>query len=617
MQFKQFLRITTASALAAGAGLAGLAVASPAHAAGGSCTVAGTTVTCVYAYTGTEQTFTVPQNVSQVQVTAVGASGASGSFAGPPSYLASTGGAGGVGAIASSALSVTAGSVLYVEVGGTSTNAGADPARMWLVPGGWNGGGGGVFGPGGGASDIRTLPRTDAATLGSRLLVAGGGGGGGFSHPSANGGAAGQDGSPTPQGGGAGSLTAGGTGGTAMGSGGNCGSGTPGSLGQGGGGATFSGGGGGGGGYYGGGQGSDICISTYGGGGGGSSLVPAGGTVALAAVGTAPSIAISFTGAAPTGFTADTPPALGVTGSAYGPYTYAADGIPGPTYTIATGALPPGLALDAASGVLSGVPTSSGTYTFAVAATNPLGTVVSRTATLTVRAAPQTTACTPPTTAVAAAPYGPYAFAATGFPAPAFAVTSGALPPGLTLDAATGSLAGTPSTAGTYTFAVTATNAMGSAACPSVTITVHPALVITSGGTLSGGTVGAAYTATLTATGGDGSPYVWSLAPGSTLPPGLTLTGNTITGTPTQAGTYAFTVSVNDPVTQTLTLTIAAAPTPTPTAAPSDPGAVVETGGHAVDAGSTTAAWFWALTAAVGIALAAVTVVIARRRDDA
>jgi len=80
--------------------------------------------------------------------------------------------------------------------------------------------------------------------------------------------------------------------------------------------------------------------------------------------------------------------------------------------------------------------------------------------------------------------------------------------------------------------------------------------------TLPPATVGAAYPVTLQATGGT-PPYTWSLNPGSSLPPGLGLSPDgTIGGTPTQAGTFSFTVKVTDsstPVqtdTQALSLTI-------------------------------------------------------------
>lgn len=76
-------------------------------------------------------------------------------------------------------------------------------------------------------------------------------------------------------------------------------------------------------------------------------------------------------------------------------------------------------------------------------------------------------------------------------------------------------------------------------------------------------TVGEHYRAAFTATGGLGAPYEWSLAPGTTLPDGLTLSADgVLSGTPTEAGTSQVTVSVDDPVTKRYTLVIEAAAGP-------------------------------------------------------
>ena len=90
-----------------------------------------------------------------------------------------------------------------------------------------------------------------------------------------------------------------------------------------------------------------------------------------------------------------------------------------------------------------------------------------------------------------------------------------------------------------------------------------PALTILTG-SLSNGTVGVAYSQTLTATGGT-SPYIWALSSG-TLPSGLSLSSNgVISGTPNAAATSTVTVQVTDTstpaliATKALTVTVTAA----------------------------------------------------------
>jgi hypothetical protein len=98
----------------------------------------------------------------------------------------------------------------------------------------------------------------------------------------------------------------------------------------------------------------------------------------------------------------------------------------------------------------------------------------------------------------------------------------------------------------------------------------QPADLVVTSSTLPAGTAGEGYAATLVATGGT-APYAWTLAIG-TLPPGLSLDGQvgTITGTPTQAGTWVVTVQATDAqspaavAVRELTLLIASAPQPDP-----------------------------------------------------
>jgi hypothetical protein len=148
----------------------------------------------------------------------------------------------------------------------------------------------------------------------------------------------------------------------------------------------------------------------------------------------------------------------------------------------------------------------------------------------------------------------------------AWAVISGALPPGLTLDSVTGIISGTPTASGLFAFSVSLTDT--SVPAPSVafrnlSITIATPLVITST-SLADGVVGLPYTQTLSATGGNAND-TWTLSSGS-LPPGLSLSSaGVISGTPTAAtaGT-SFTVQVQDTgtpqqtKTQLLTIRIAA-----------------------------------------------------------
>jgi hypothetical protein len=84
----------------------------------------------------------------------------------------------------------------------------------------------------------------------------------------------------------------------------------------------------------------------------------------------------------------------------------------------------------------------------------------------------------------------------------------------------------------------------GSAASGTASVTVWPAVAITTGATLPTALVGQAYAQALTASGGTGS-YTWRMAPGSSAPSGLSLsTTGTLSGTPTAGGTYGFTAEV-------------------------------------------------------------------------
>ena len=285
-------------------------------------------------------------------------------------------------------------------------------------------------------------------------------------------------------------------------------------------------------------------------------------TGALTVVVVGPQIAPTFSSA--------TPPSTAVENSSY-LYTFAADGNPAPQYGLASGSLPPGLALDPVTGTLAGAPGTPGRYTFTVSATNGVGTpAVTGPLTIQVTAAPvapQLTAASPNTAATVGATYD-YSFAASGNPSPVFTVSSGALPPGVVLDRVSGRLSGSPTTAGAYTFQVSAGNGVGSPAVSApITITVSAAPTVpsfTAAAPDPDATVGTAYRYTFTA---DGSPSpVFAVATGA-LPPGLTLAATgAVSGTPTSVGTHTFSVSAENSrgraVTGALTITVRPRPEP-------------------------------------------------------
>jgi hypothetical protein len=151
-------------------------------------------------------------------------------------------------------------------------------------------------------------------------------------------------------------------------------------------------------------------------------------------------------------------------------YAFAATGTPPPTYSVGSGALPPGLSLDPVTGLLSGTPASYGLFSFTVIASNGVAIpVTTPLLTMNVLATPVFTASSPPTPATVDSFYA-YTFAASGNPAPTFTVTAGTLPPGLALQASSGVLSGYPGTVGTFTFTVSASNGVGTA--PSVPVTL-------------------------------------------------------------------------------------------------------------------------------------------------
>ena len=141
--------------------------------------------------------------------------------------------------------------------------------------------------------------------------------------------------------------------------------------------------------------------------------------------------------------------------------------------------------------------------------------------------------------------YAGYTFTASGGTPPLSWSESGPLPPGLQLSTS-GELSGDPATAGTYPITLTVTDSSMPTLTAHVAVSLQvkdSAIAIAPAGPPAG-TVTYAYNFVFTANGGS-PPYTWTSS--GTVPPGLTVgSDGTVSGTPTQVGTFAFSLTATD-----------------------------------------------------------------------
>ena len=219
------------------------------------------------------------------------------------------------------------------------------------------------------------------------------------------------------------------------------------------------------------------------------------------------------------------------------------------TYQVTSGTLPTNVTLNSSSGLISGTPAVPGNGSFSVTVTDSAShTATSNSESWTVAAAAAVTInITPTTLTLQVGTAISQTLSASGGTAPyTYQVTSGTLPTNVTLNSSSGLISGTPATAASYSFTITATDNASHHGSQTYSGTVAAAGALTVSIPSHGDTwtVGTAISAIqVTASGGTGS-YTYS---SSTLPSGLTISvSGQIIGTPSTAGTGQFTVHASD-----------------------------------------------------------------------
>jgi uncharacterized protein (TIGR03437 family) len=244
----------------------------------------------------------------------------------------------------------------------------------------------------------------------------------------------------------------------------------------------------------------------------------------------------------------------GTVGASYSTTLAATGGVPPYTWSSLGGALPAGLMLNSATGVIGGTPSnnSQGPYSFTIRATDSVGlTSNSIGFLLHVSPAPLVITSNVLPGAIVGAAYSTTLAVIGGVFPYTWSLASGALPAGLSLNSLTGVIGGTPAmnAPGSYAFIIRANDSQNGVTTAPFQLLVGPPSLVIQNSPLAAATEGVAYGATLTASGGTPS-YSWSA---SGLPVWLAVaSAGQLSGTPPlgSAGSYSFTVNVQDSASQ-------------------------------------------------------------------
>ncbi|MEZ5639809.1 MAG: putative Ig domain-containing protein [Burkholderiaceae bacterium] len=218
---------------------------------------------------------------------------------------------------------------------------------------------------------------------------------------------------------------------------------------------------------------------------------------------------------------------------------------------VAPSTLPPGLTLDTSTGLVTGTPTSSGSFATDLRASNAAGDSAPHTVNFTIvpTSVPAVTVpllASPAVTGTVGSPITPIQISATNPAILSFGATG--LPGGLSVNGS-GQIVGTPTQSGDFTVTATATNASGTGSAAPVTIRISPSTVPT---------ITSASSVTLNVNAAPGTVYqitatqpvltAFAVVPPSVLPPGLALntSSGAITGSPTSSGAFSTLLSASN-----------------------------------------------------------------------
>jgi hypothetical protein len=218
-------------------------------------------------------------------------------------------------------------------------------------------------------------------------------------------------------------------------------------------------------------------------------------------------------------------------------------------FSISAGSLPATFAINSTTGAITGTATNPVSATFTVKVTD--SSSQSATASYTINIYNPLSITTASLSAGVSGIAYSQSVAASGGASPlSFAVHAGSLPPNVNIDPNSGNITGTPTATGTFTPTIRVTDNVGEYYDKQFSITIYGVLTFTTTALASGRRT-FAYNQPINISGG--APTVALSLSSGPLPTGIMISGNALTGTPTQAGTFPITLKMTDALGNTAT----------------------------------------------------------------